>query len=68
MFAVNDYKIDKNLLEQKLRSFDYDGDLQANSPLVIIDDSVRLMLWLYSIYCAVKILGLYFKKSDFDVT
>ena len=68
MFAVNDYKVDKNLLDQKLRSFDYDGDLSANSPLVIIDDSVRLMLWLYSVYCAVKILSQYLKKSDFDVT
>lgn len=66
MFVIFDYKHDVNLLEMKLRSFDYHDE--ANNWMVFTDDSVRVALWLYSVYCAIKVIFLYFEKSNFDVT
>jgi hypothetical protein len=67
MFAYFDYQHGElNLLEMRLRSYDYHN--QANDWFVIIDDSVRVILWLYSIYCAIALLKLYCKKANFDVT
>ena len=53
-----------------MKSFDYDELIHdaANNWMVIIDDLGRVSLWLYSVYCAIKIIGQYCKKSDFDVT
>ena len=66
MFVIFDYKHDVNLLEMRLRSFDYYGE--ANNWMVLVDDFVRFTFWTYSVYCAIKVIMLYFDKTKFDVT